>query len=292
MKYPLSVWLDYYGELSVDKAIANLAKAGFAYGEISLTHLKELKARGKPEATGAAVQQYADSFGYQIPQGHLSFHGGLCDDTALERLMPELDLFAAMGVQKAVLHANGGKELSPEQRYDRWIHYIRKLSEYVEGMGVTICIENMYTIEECRDAAKIKKIIHDAGGKNLAICLDTGHLHLTRMNKLTEQTHRDFIMDAGDLLQAMHITDNSGAEDTHQMPFSARRGLDWQEVMLALKEADYKGLFNLEILGERYAPPAIRKAKLDYIHTMCDYIMSEEFLNLHAETYLLPMNLR
>lgn len=292
MKYPVSVWLDYFGELTTEEAISQLATAGFTYGEISLTHLKELKARGNPEATGAAVRQHADSLGYCIPQGHLSFHGGLCDDSALERLMPELDLFAAMGVKKAVLHVNGGNDLTDRERYDRQIHYIRKLSEYVEGSGITLCIENMYTLTDSRDAIKIKRIIRDAGGKNLAICLDTGHLHLTRMNGLTEQTHREFILEAGDLLQAMHITDNSGAEDTHQMPFSARRGLDWQAVMLALKEADYPGLFNLEILGERYAPLAIRQAKLDYIRSMCDYMMCEEFLSLNTETYLLPMKLR
>lgn len=278
MKYPVSVWLDYFEELPVEEAIAKLAKAGFTHGELSLTHLAELMGKGAPAVVGKALRQCADSYGYTIPQGHLSFIGGLCDDGAFERLKPELDMFAAAGIGKAILHTNGGKGLTEEQRYEIWVHYVRKLSEYVEGTGVTLCIENMFSIPQCCNVDQIKSIIKDAGGKNLAICLDTGHLHLSRVNKLTEQSHREFILKAGDLLQALHITDNNGVADTHQMPFSARYGLDWKEVVGALDEVGYKGLFNLEILGERNAPMVIKEAKLSFIRSMCDYMLSDEFL--------------
>lgn len=278
MKYPASVNLEYFYELPVEEAIARLAKAGFTHGEISVTHLAQLMETGNPAAAGKALRQCADSHGYTIAQGHLSFSGGLCDDSALERLMPELDMFGAAGISKAVLHANGGNELTDEVRYERWIHYIRKLSEYVEGTGMTICIENMFTIPQCRTANQIKSIIHDAGSKNLAICLDTGHLHLSIANELIQQTQREFILEAGDLLQALHINDNNGTVDTHQMPYSARYGVDWKEVMAGLHDVDYTDLFNLEIHGESYAPMAITEAKLLFIRTMCDYMLGEEFL--------------
>ena len=278
MKLSVSVWLGYFNELPVESAIAKLSKAGFDHGELSLGHLDQLMKTNNPEVSGNFLRQCADSYGYSIPQGHLSFIGGLCDDSAMERLKPELDMFASAGIRKAVLHANGGPELTDEERYDRWVHYIRKLSEYVEGSGVTLCVENMFTVPQCRTATQIKSIIKDAGNKNLAICLDTGHLHLSRATKVTEQTHREFILEAGNLLQALHIADNNGVADTHQMPFSARYGVDWKEVMSALGDADYKGLFNLEILGERNAPMAIKEAKLAFIRTACDYMLSEEFL--------------
>ena len=279
MKYPISVWLDYFDELPVEEAIARLAKAGFTHGELSIVHLAQLMEKGAPEAVGKALRECADRHGYTIPQGHLSFSGGLCDDSALERLKPELDMFAAAGIGKAILHTCGGKELSDEEKYDRWVHYTRKLSEYVEGAGVTICIENMFSIPLCSTAHQIKQIIRDAGEKNLAICLDTGHLHLcNKQNMPNRQTHRDFILESGDLLQALHIVDNDGIGDTHHMPFSARFGVDWKEVVSALNEVHYKGLFNLEILGERNAPMAIKEAKLSYIKTMCNYMLSEEFL--------------
>ena len=278
MKIPVSVWIDYFKELPVEQAIQELSAAGFTHGELSIEHLSQLMAKPNPAATGAALKAVAQQNGYTIPQGHLSFSGGLVDDSALERLMPELDLFAAAGIGKAILHTNGGKELTDAVRYERWIHYVRKLSEYVEGTGVTLCIENMYSVPQCRSVAQIKAIIQDAGGKNLAICLDTGHLHLSNCQKVLQQSQREFILSAGSLLQALHITENNGIGDTHQMPFSARYGIDWKEVMQALQEVDYKGLFNLEILGERNAPMPIKHAKLAFIQTMCAHMLSDAFI--------------
>lgn len=278
MKLPVSVWIDYYRDLSVEESIAKLAEAGYTHGELSIEHLAEMMKKPDPRATGKALKNTADSHGFTIPQGHLSFAGGLVDDSALERLKPELDLFAEAGIGKAILHANGGKGMSDEERYARWIHMIRQLDEYVEGTGVTLCIENMFTVPQCRTAKQIKGIIADAEGKNLAICLDTGHLHLSRCHDMVQESFRDFILEAGPLLQALHITDNNGLGDTHQMPYSARTGLDWKEVMQALRDVGYKDLFNLEILGERESPLPIRRAKLDFIRAMCDYMLSDEFL--------------
>lgn len=278
MNVPVSVWIDYYKDLPVEEAVAELAAAGYTHGELSIEHLAVMMEKPNPRATGKALKKTADAHGFTIPQGHLSFAGGLVDDGALERLKPELDLFAEAGIGKAILHTNGGKDLSDEERYSRWIRNIRQLDSYVEGTGVTLCIENMFSVPQCRSVEQIKGIIRDSEGKNLAICLDTGHLHLSRCHEMVKETHRDFILSAGPLLQALHITENNGIGDTHQMPYSARYGIDWREVMQALREIGYKDLFNLEILGEREAPRPIKRAKLDFIRKMCDYMLSDEFL--------------
>ena len=284
MKYPVSVWIDYYEELQVEEAIAKLSGAGFAHGELSIVHLEHLIARGNPEAVGKALKATADSYGYSIPQGHLSFQpvrglpGGLVEDGALERLKPDLDMFAAAGISKAVLHLGGGPELPEEERYARWVKYVSILSQYVEGTGVTLCLENLPGIAPTRTAKGLLQFMADAGGKNLAICLDTGHLHLTNCRGDTNLSHSEFIRDAGDYLQALHIVDNNGEKDTHQMPFSARTGVDWVDVMKGLNDIDYKGLFNLEILGERGGNPAIKAAKLAFIKTMCREMLSDAFI--------------
>lgn len=278
MKYPVSVWIDYYEEKPVEEAIALLAKAGYTHGELSIVHLSQLMEKGDPVAAGKALKACADSCGYAIPQGHLSFRQGLYNDGVLEILKPELDMFAEAGIAKAILHVSGGADYPDELRYERWVKHVRALSEYVEGTGVTLCIENLFSNQLCNTADKIKGIISAAGGKNLGICLDTGHLHLSRVNGHTEQTHGDFIREAGDLLQALHIVDNNGEKDTHQMPFSARTGVDWVDVMKGLRDIDYKGLFNLEILGERGGTPAIKTAKLAFIKIMCEEMLSDAFV--------------
>ena len=284
MKYPVSVWIDYYEEKPVEEAIALLAKAGYTHGELSIVHLSQLMEKGDPVAAGKALKACADSCGYAIPQGHLSFRegrgfpAGLTEDGVLDRLKPELELFAAAGISKAVLHLGGGQELAEEERYDRWVHNVAALSQYAEGTGVTLCLENLPSIVPTRTAQGLLKFISDAGDKNLAICLDTGHLHLTNTRGDTNQSHGDFIRAAGSYLQALHIVDNNGEKDTHQMPFSARTGVDWVDVMKGLRDIDYKGLFNLEILGERGGTPAIKTAKLAFIKIMCEEMLSDAFV--------------
>lgn len=273
-----SVWLDYFDELSVERAVEELTAAGFTHGELSIVHLAQLMQAPQPETTGAVLKAFARNSGYTIPQGHLLFNRGLVNADTVEYLMPQLDLLAAAGVQKAILHATGGMDLPEKVRYECLVKNIRKLSEYVEGTGVTLCLENMFSAPHCRSVEQLKSLIRDAGGKNLAICLDTGHLHLSNCQKVLAQSQREFILGAGELLQALHITENNGLGDTHQMPFSARYGIDWKEVLQALRDINYKGLFNLEILGERNAPMPIKRAKLAFIRTMCQHMFSDEFV--------------
>ncbi len=57
--------------------------------------------------------------------------------------------------------------------------------------------------------------------------------------------------------------------DKHMMPYG-RGNIDFDEVMKALAQVGYTGLFNLEIPGEFNAPLEIRMAKLKYIKYLCE----------------------
>jgi len=277
MAFTVSVWSDYYPEYTLEQTVDTFASAGFRATELSLIHLQKLKERGTAEKVGAQVKRYLDEHAFSIPQGHLSFTKGLCDDAAVEELKQELDLFAAMGIQNAVLHFNGGANLSPEERMAKRLESLRILREYAKGTGVTICLENLGSVPETHTVQQLLSII-DSVGDGLGICLDTGHLHLTNGRGETTQSHREFIIRAGKHLKAMHITENNGKNDVHQMPFSARTGVNWQEVVGAVKEIGYAGLFNLEILGENKCPLPIRHAKLRFLKEMTDHMLTEEFL--------------
>ena len=279
MKYPVSVWIDYWENESVEESIARLRKAGFTHGELSIIHLPQIMAAPDPVKYGAELKAYADNLGFTIPQGHTSFTEGLIGPEAVERLKPELDMFAALGIQKAVVHVNGGKDMTDtDARYAEWIKNIRTLSEYVDGTGITLCLENLTAFPVTRSSDGLLQLIKDSGDKNLGICLDTGHLHLSNTKGTTNETHGDFIRNVGSYLQALHIVDNNGEKDTYQMPFSARTGVDWVDVMRGLRDVDYKGLFNLEILGERGGNDTIREAKLAFIKIMCEQMLSDDFI--------------
>ena len=280
MNFPKSVYFSYYEDLPAKEAVKILTEAGFAYGEISEDHLHELMQKGDPVRTGREFGEYARQQGMTISQGHLSFAKGdwMTNSASVEKLKPELELYTAMGVKNAVLHANGDDTLPPEVRYARVVENLRKVAEFAGTLGITLCLENLMTTQYLRTADPILQLIRDAGDKNMGICLDTGHLHFCNKQGLANQSQGEFIRKAGKYLQAMHVVDNDGLGDTHQMPFSARYGVNWKEVMIALREIRYPGLFNLECLGEQMAPLPIRRAKLDYMQKMCDYMFTDEFI--------------
>lgn len=273
-----SVWIDYYYDLPAEEAIARLQKAGFAFGELSDIHMEQLMARGDPQKVGSDLKAYIDSLGYSIPQAHLSYCRGLIGEDALERLKAELDMLAALGVGNAVLHVAGGVEMEAAARYAAWVENLRRLSDFVEGSGIVLCLENLMTVEPTRTAHSLLQLIQDSGGKNMGICLDTGHLHVCNCRGLANQTQGEFIRVAGDKLRALHINDNNGQLDTHQMPFSARYGVDWADVMRGLRDVGYQGLFNLEIVGEWGGSDEIKAAKLAFVQTVCREMLSEGLL--------------
>ena len=146
------------------------------------------------------------------------------------------------------------------------IEQLKRLAAYVEGKDVMICLENLRGI--VRNADELCYIIDRIGSDHFGICLDTGHLNLT------DKDQRAFILKAGKRLHALHIADNEGERDQHMMPFG-RGNVNFLEVVRALREVDYEGLFNLEIPGENHAPMEIRAAKIHYIRECYDYLMRE-----------------
>jgi sugar phosphate isomerase/epimerase len=229
---------------------------------------------------GARLRSFADGEGYRLTQGHLSFVGGLLSPEVNDLQKRQLELFSAIGIENAVLHFNGGKELTPEERFDRRVECVRQLQGCVAGSGLYLCLENLGSVPFTHRAENILQLIDDCGGKNLGICLDTGHLHLTRIRDGNTQTTTEFVRTAGDRLKALHIHENNGMADDHQMPFSAKKAYDWRELIRALDEVGYQGLFDMEIVGESIRHPlAVRDEKLKYVRFLCEYMLSDEFLN-------------
>ena len=272
--FPASVWSEYYPNLSIQDSVLRLKAAGFTHTELSITHTEQLVAEGTPERTGAQLQQFFRDEGFTVPQGHLSFSKGLCSEEAIDLLKRELALYQALGITNAVLHFNGGKGLPPEEQFSLRVEGIRKLQPMLKGTPLHLCLENLGSVPDTHTAQKLLHIMDTVGGENLAICLDTGHLHLVNGRGEAEQTQREFILTAGSHLRAMHVTENNGKNDVHQMPYSARYGIDWPQVVAALREVGYRGLFNLEILGERNAPEAIKEAKLRFIREMVTLMLA------------------
>jgi len=279
MAFRPSLWSDYYPELEPEVLVDTYLAAGFRHMEVSLHLLDKLTARsGSMESVGAAFGAYAKEHGLGISQGHLSYLQGLIGPGCLDILRRDIDLFLGAGIENAVLHFNGGNDLAPDARHEARLNAVSALCDHVKGTNIRLCLENLGSVPETHTAERLLGIIKAVGSENLAICLDTGHLHLVNGRGEAKQSQREFILKAGPMLRALHITDNNANLDEHLMPFSSRYLINWVEVLTALREIDYQGLFNLELPGECFAPVAIRQEKMKYIKFLADYMVTDEFL--------------
>jgi len=276
----------FYVYHAPEDAMSMLKNSGFSHSELCFEHVEVLMERsdstGKsPKSIGSDFAKHLKNIGISTPQGHLSFHQGLCSYGTVELLKKELDLFLAIGIKKAVIHVNGADTAQEQERIDKKVSCLSKLLDYIRGTDLTLCIENLPSNPDVRSVKSIMKFIDLLGEKNLGVCLDTGHLHLTNHRGQTNESHEEFIRYAGKHLQALHVANNDGSGDFHLEPFAIRGGVDYQKVVFALREIGYEGLFNLEIHGAVNcitSPFAVKQLKVEYIKKLIDYMLSDEFL--------------
>ena len=280
----LSIWSSYYIDLSPEDAILEIAKQGYKYTELSDEHGEMLLQRGDPKTVGAQFGAFAREHGVEIPQGHLYLKVRLCgtqEDSAAV-LKNWLDLFAAIGIKNAVLHCDSihPEGLMESEIRERNKAVLAQLVDHLEGKDFTICLENLTNGSGPLSDGNYKYSVHyrveellwyieQLGDEHLGICLDTGHLNLTKAC-----SQGAFIRKAGKHLKALHIADNQGATDQHLMPFGVGK-VDFEDVFSALKEIGYDGIYNLEIPGERHAPLEILGYKLQYIKKCMDYLANK-----------------
>lgn len=147
----------------------------------------------------------------------------------------------------------GSEELEWEKT-EEFIHYLAPMAK---EMGITLCVENLYNswgnhmVEgPCCDAEKmverIDRINAQYGAEVLGFCFDTGHANLIGLD------FYDFIVRLGHRLKVLHVHDNDGARDLHQVPFTFTKtrentpSTDWDGFINGLREIEFDGVINFE----------------------------------------------
>lgn len=131
------------------------------------------------------------------------------------------------------------------------------LAPMAREMGITICIENLYNgigghlVEgPCCDVRKAVERIDRMNDKYhaqvLGFCFDTGHANLVGIDFESFITALDY------RLKVLHIHDNDGIADLHQIPFTFTKtrenmpSTDWEGFINGLRNIHYSGTLSFE----------------------------------------------
>lgn len=118
--------------------------------------------------------------------------------------------------------------------------FMRELLAFAKERDITICFENMPMPEfSLGNPADILKFVQEMNDDHFMICLDTGHAEVCP--GFTAGAAARLM---GDYIRVLHVHDNDGTHDWHQLPFFGVT--DWADFGAALREIGFDGVLNFE----------------------------------------------
>ncbi len=146
---------------------------------------------------------------------------------------------------------------SEEAEWEKTEEFLDFLAPLAKEYGITMCMENLYNglgghkvegpgCNAYKAVERIDKMNDKYGTEVLGFCYDTGHGNLVGLDPYK------FITTLGKRLKVLHIHENDGIADLHQLPFTFTRTrdnasvLDWDGVLNGLKEIRFDGVLSFE----------------------------------------------
>ena len=207
------------------------------------------------KAAGVAIHQMHMPYPIYIPTAKEEVNNYLWNHVAPK----SMDICEFLECKYIVIH---GLKLayflgSEEKEWEKTAEFLDYIAPRAKEMGATICMENLYTstgnhiIEgPANDARKATRRIDEFntryGAEVLGFCFDTGHANLTGLD------FESFITTLGDRLKVLHIHDNDGIYDLHQLPFTFTKtrenttSTDWEGFIRGLRAIHFDKVLSFE----------------------------------------------
>lgn len=176
---------------------------------------------------------------------------------------------------------------SEEKEWEQTERFIHSIAPLAKELGITICIENLYdTIGghlmggPCCDPRKaverIDRINESYRAEVLGFCFDTGHANLVGID------FEYFLTTLGDRLKTLHIHDNDGISDLHQIPFTFARSrenhssTDWEGFIKGMRNIHFDQVLSFETAPVLTAfPKAMKQDTLSFLARIGEYFSGE-----------------
>jgi sugar phosphate isomerases/epimerases len=154
----------------------------------------------------------------------------------VKKTIPFIKLAGEYGIRNAVVHPSM-EPLPDEQRSAQIISIkksIHELCDVCEQYAVTLAVENLPRTCLCNTSDETLDIV--TSDPRAKICLDFNHI--------LNDSPVEFIKKTGHLIRSLHISDYDGVDERHWIP--GEGVLNFKEIINALKQSGYCGIYNLE----------------------------------------------
>ena len=161
-----------------------------------------------------------------------------------EKMARSLKGTRLLGCKYMVIHPimpfGTGKQPDPMSFMEINREFFRRLCAAAAQEQVIICLENMPFPElPLSRPSEILAFVKEIDSPWLRMCLDTGHCAVCGISPA------DAVRELGaEYLRVMHVHDNSGAADSHWLPYYGI--IDWPGFTCALHEIGFDGVLSLE----------------------------------------------
>ena len=227
---PLSIFAWFGYELKLEEAFRRIRAAGFDgvllwWGEFE----GDIPLQKQPEI--------ARRLGLQVENVHAPFES--CNDlwkpdTDGERYAQRLiDCIRGCGeadIPVLVIHLTDLADPPPCSACG--LERLKPVMEEAERKGVTLAFENL------RHAPHLRAVLDTFVSPRAGFCYDSGHHHGWCQDE-------PFLEQYGHRLAALHLHDNDGVRDRHQLPFDGNS--NWEELAVRLRKTGYGGSLALEV---------------------------------------------
>lgn len=207
------------------------------------------------QAAGITIHQMHMPYPVYVPTGSQQLNDYLCQEVAPK----SLQLCAFFGCSYIVIH---GFKLarylgSEEAEWEQTRRLLEHLAPMAKELGITMCVENLYDgigghlVEgPCCNATKaverIDRMNERYGAEVLGFCFDTGHANIVGID------FEQFLSTLGGRLKVLHVHDNDGISDLHQIPFTFTKtrenktSTDWEGFIRGLQKIHFDGVLSFE----------------------------------------------
>lgn len=205
------------------------------------------------------LRSFAQDHGVAFNQAHApyAFHWNHTDFPDLsEEILPltirSIEVCGLLGIPQVVVHPvhNLPYLQNHDFVWERNLAYYRSLAPYADASGVKIALENMFQWDRRRgtivmdmlnDPQEYVRFFDELDDTRHFTCLlDTGH------SGLAGGDAADAVRVLGPRLTGLHVNDNRYRDDDHLIPYQGL--IDWDGVLRALADTDYRGDFTFEAL--------------------------------------------